>query len=206
MLLAMLSIFTGCARPSRERVFWDWFQKNEAMLFHFEKDQERVFDLLTVQLRKVDPKLTFEFSSIENDRREFTISADGIRAAFPKVEALYAAAPTLPRWKINKFRQRHEPGDISFRGLIVKQSSVLILLSPNGSKADITLFMPEYSETNRDANLSIAFLLLDQALGEYDVETSVGGVAVKSASEAPPAAFPFRELPREFDSLFLRKN
>lgn len=95
--LATLGLSSGSAQVTPEHAFWNWFQKNEATLFDFEKDQERIFDRLSAELQKIDPNLTFEFGPQDNGRREFTISADGIRKAFPAVEKLYAAAPSMPR-------------------------------------------------------------------------------------------------------------
>ena len=60
-------------------------QQNEDAVSDFEKDRERVFDRLEIALHKVDSHLTFEFGPKEDGRREFTISADGIREAFPNI-------------------------------------------------------------------------------------------------------------------------
>src|SRR5215470_7188766 len=73
---------------SKYKNFWKWFLSHEDEMFHFEADQERVFDKLAMALRRVHPDLVFEFSSIQNGRREFVISAAGIKKAFPEVTAL----------------------------------------------------------------------------------------------------------------------
>lgn len=87
-LLAMLGLSGGGKQVTPEQSFWAWFQNNQDFLFDFEKDQERVFDRLATEMHKVNPSLTFEFGPKEDGRREFTISADGIRKAFPAVQAL----------------------------------------------------------------------------------------------------------------------
>jgi hypothetical protein len=92
-LLTVLGWFGRRAGLTPEQAFWNWFQKNEDSLFDFEKNQAEIFDRLSTELHKIDPNLTFEFGPKENDRREFTISADGIRKAFPAVEKLFASAP-----------------------------------------------------------------------------------------------------------------
>jgi hypothetical protein len=204
-LLSAFGFSSGLAQVTPEQAFWNWFQKNEAALFDFEKDRDRTFDRLTAELRKLDPSLTFEFGPKENGRREFTISADGIRKAFPAVEKLYAAAPALPRWKFQKFRQRREPSDISFRGVRVTASGVSVNVTRQGEKADIALFFPGFSEAARETYTGIAFLLLDQALGEYDVETRVGEIRVEGISKASPKAYHLKELPMRFDELFAKK-
>ena len=75
----------GCSQnqDSKEALFWRWFQANETRLFDFEKDQDRVFNELQMQLHRIQPSLTFEFGPKEEGKREFVISADGIKDAFP---------------------------------------------------------------------------------------------------------------------------
>jgi hypothetical protein len=87
--------------------FWNWFVKHEPELFNFdpvrEAERERLFDELACELRKVDPDLAFEFGP-QHTRREFVVSAAGIKRAFPAVVSLVAAAPTLERWWLIAFR------------------------------------------------------------------------------------------------------
>jgi hypothetical protein len=73
------------------------------------------------------------------------MSGDGIKDAFPEVEALYEAAPSA--------------------------ASVTVQLSRNGQLADLTVFIPNCSDPKREAYTTISFLLLDCALVEYDVES-----------------------------------
>src|SRR5262249_42436684 len=170
----------------------------EADLFDFERNQEAIFDRLAAEMHKVHPGLTFEFGPKENDRREFVISADGIRDAFPKVESLYAAAPTMARWKFVKFRPRREPFDIEYAGVSIKANTVSVSLHPDGQKAGLTVFIPGYNEGDHEIYAGIAFLLLDHALGEYDVETRVGFVEVKAPSPGPAQVRSLQELPKAF--------
>ncbi|HEY6181424.1 MAG TPA: hypothetical protein VIW67_04210 [Terriglobales bacterium] len=209
LTLTVLLVFTfSCTRANAapEQAFWQWFQNNESSLFDFEKNREKIFNELSAEMHKVDPSLTFEFGPKENGQREFVISADGIREAFPKVEALYANAPKLPRWKFIKFRPRREPSDISYGGISIKAQSVSVLLVPNGQTADLTIFMPGYTETARSAYTTIAFLFLDEALGEYDVETRVGEVKIDSTSKAPAHTYSLDALPAAFDSVITGKK
>ena len=211
-MLEKLSLFvlaglvvSGCGTKqmnrSREEAFWNWFQSNDERLYYFERDQERVFDLLQSELGKVDKNLTFEIGPIENGRREFIISADGIREAFPKVESLYTAAPQLARWKILKYRPRREPMDIAVGDLRIHCDAVAVDLRPRTDMVDLTMYMPGYSAQTRDQYKRIAFLFLDQALGEYDVETKVGEIELKPRDEAPSSALSLAKLPAAVDRL-----
>ena len=140
MFVSFLGLFGSHAHASPESDFWRWFQRNEADLFDFERDQEAIFDRLAAAMHKVHPSLTFEFGPKENGRREFVISADGIKDAFPKVESLYASAPAMAHWKFVKFRPRREPFDIEYAGISVKADTVSVLLEPDGQKVGLTVF------------------------------------------------------------------
>jgi hypothetical protein len=90
--------------------FWKWFAKHEPKLFNFdfgqEIERERLFDEVGSELQKVDPDLTFEFGPKET-RREFVVSAGGIKRAFPAVASLVAVAPAFERWQFFAFRPLH---------------------------------------------------------------------------------------------------
>lgn len=204
-IMAMFGLFSKQARATPESDFWVWFQKNEASLFDFDKNQEKVFDSLARAMHKVHPSLTFEFGPKENGRREFVISADGIKDAFPKVETLYASAPRMPRWKFIKFRPRREPSEISYGGVSVRAQDVSVSVDTDGPKVGITVFLPEYSKQAHETFAGVAFLLLDQTLGEYDVETRVGFIEVKSSANKTGTAVPLKDLARVFDSFFAKK-
>lgn len=184
-----------------EEKFWKWFRSNESSLFDFEKDQERVFDRIGAEMHKISPYLTFEFGPKENGKREFVISADGIREAFPEVERLYSAAPSLPRWKFIKYRPRRTPLDITYSGVTVRAASVVVEAKAAGQLADLTVFIPGYTQTAHNQYATITYLLLDEALGEYDVETRVGKVNIESATNASKQACSLEALPRTVDAL-----
>ena len=186
-----------------EQNFWSWFQRNDDELFDFEKNQDTTFKNLTTQLHEIEPHLAFEFGPKKDGKREFTISADGIREAFSAVERLYAAAPSLPRWKFLKFRQRRQPSDISYEGVSVKAQSVRVAAKFDGQRANIVVFIPGYTKEPRNSYPGIAFLLLDQALGEYDVETRVGEIKVEASPLALEHTISLEELPKVVDRMFV---
>lgn len=151
-------------------------------------------------MHAVNQHLTFEFGPKIEGRRDFVISADGIREAFTAVEALYAAAPELARWKFIKFRPRRSPCDISTGDITVKASGVRVHLKRYANNVDLTLYIPDFREEASNSFKTIAYLLLDEAIGEYDVETYVGGIAVKHISAASEDTLSLEELPPVFDS------
>ncbi|MCX7747469.1 MAG: hypothetical protein N2645_11375 [Clostridia bacterium] len=192
---------------SKEEKFWHWFKENEENLFYFEKDRDLVFNKLANQLEKVNRDLTFEFGPVsENGKREFVISAGGIRKSFPAVEALCEKAPGFDRWDIVKFRPRRNPiNDIGFANKSVKAEDVYykFFKDEDPNKVGLIIFIKDYKEEEKDIWGQIGFLFLDEALGEYDVETKIGAIVFNGIeSEYFENAQPLKELAHKFDEYF----
>ncbi len=184
--------------------FWNWFTQHERELFDFdprrEAQRERIFDELASELQKVDPELTFEFGP-NAPKREFVISAGGIKRAFPAVVSLAKAAPTLDRWKVTAFRPRRSPNIVEFRGKRVEPKDVQFSLLDNGKTAGIHLFIPGFQENDSDLK-QIGYLLLDETLGEYDVESRLGLIKMLSPeTRTDGVRYPLAELAARFDEL-----
>lgn len=146
--------------------------------------------------------MTFEFGPPKAGRREFVISAGGIREAFPAVSSLVAEAPKLDRWLITAFRPRRTPiNSVQIGETRIDPRTVEFSLRTKGSVIAIQLFIPGFKED--DVTMKrIAYIMLDDALGEYDVETKVGPIQMLP-SESPSATrrYPFAKLPSLFDQL-----
>ena len=212
--LILMGVFSRLlfAGDTKESVFWQWFQQNEVRLFSFEKDRDKVFDDLSNAMKKVHPDLTFEFSPVLKDgHREFVISAGGIKGAFPSVEALYAAAPKMQRWKFVKFRPRRTPiNDLRYAEKKVRAQDVYYLLFRDESpqKVGIMIFLDGYKEDEKKSIWGqIGYLFLDEALGEYDVEMKVGAIVFQSReSKYFERAHRLPELPKDFDDYFAKSK
>jgi len=210
LLMTILALsLMGCSKDqeSKEAIFWHWFQANESRLFDFEKDREKIFDELGNQLHRVRPELTFEFGPQHDGKREFVISADGIKEAFPEVIALADAAPSLSRWKITKFRPRRGfQSPITLNGFRLAPDQVRFTIGPDGDKTGLTLFIDGYDPAEREKFASAIYLMLDQTLGEYDVETKVGFIELEAAStRSASVKQPFASLAASFDR-WLKSN
>ena len=184
-----------------QQAFWKWFLAHEDELLDLEADRERVFDSLHQQLNQVHPDLVFEFGP-KADRREFVISAGGLRGAFPAVSSLVAAAPKLDRWSITGFRPRRTPiNEVKIGKECIDPVDVEFSLLTKDSTIGLRLFIPGFSEENV-AMKHIAYLMLDEALGEYDVETKIGLIQMlPRESPASTKRYPLSELPELFDEL-----
>jgi len=128
--------------------FWKWFNENEGELFDFEVDKERIFDRLASQLRKVDPNLTFEFGPKQAGKREFIVSAGGVKRAFAAVTSLIAKAPNLNRWRITGFRPRRGAFTRRWSSLPRSGASVVWLVSTSaGGAVKVPWYRPAIEET-----------------------------------------------------------
>ena len=188
---------------SPETRFWDWFQQNDDRLFDFERNQESLIEEIVGELHRVQQSLSFEISSVRDGKRQFIISADGKREAFPAVVKLGDKAPSLARWEIIKFRpRRSEPCMVGIGDTSFSSESVQFTLEPENDKIGVTLFLGDREHFDEEVVGYIGFLLLDYTLGEYDVETLVGSVEFvpqDTPSEEKKRFLP--ELPALFDTL-----
>ncbi len=202
IVFTVMSLFNfSFGQSGKEQAFWKWFKTNEARIFEFEKDRDTVFADLAAEMHKINAGLAFEFGPDNDGVREFVISADGNKAIFPVVISLADKAPSMPKWKIIKFRPRREPmREITFDGKRVFSRQISFTVEADGDKAGITLFMEGYEPSGHNTFGSIGFLYLDNCLGEYDVETKVGFVQFKRADERTKLSKqPISELAATFD-------
>lgn len=155
-------------------------------------------------MQEVHPTLTFEFSP-KSTTREFVISADGIKAAFPSVVSLTDAAPSLPGWQVTAFRPRRDPINIVSLGpKKVDARDVQFSLLTDGKTAGLYLFIPGFQESDIDWK-QIGYLMLDEALGEFDVETKLGMIEMLSPGTSTEGIrHPLPELPALFDDLVVQ--
>jgi hypothetical protein len=85
----------------------------------------------------------------------------------------------------------------------VKADDVYCTVEPDGGKAGITVFIRGYEAGQGKIYKGIAFLMLDQALGEYDVETKVGFIQVKPFSaDSKLEKKLIKELTKVFDDFW----
>jgi hypothetical protein len=197
------------SESSSEQIFWAWFLENEEMLLHqqhTDDSRERVLNQVQNALHKIDENLAFEFGPPES-RREFIVSAGGMKSCFPAVLRLKQAQPSLDRWAITYFMPRRDPSStFELGGLKINSRDMVFSLLSRDSDIGLEVFIPEYSDADPSYK-QIGYLFLDQALGEFDVVTKV--FYLRFFASAEPLKFdriPFSELPERFDELYNRLN
>jgi hypothetical protein len=184
ILIIGLTLLYSCAdRRTKEEVFWDWFADRQKD-YYMDSVNTELYNQLSRQLHKVDPGLTFEFSPIHDDgSKELMISAAGIKERFPVVIKLVNKAPTFKKWKIQAFRQRVPDNydRVNYGNLILSYDDIYFRSEKDGDKIGVEFFIKNYKDNNEYGNA--IFLLLDQLLGEYDVETKIGWMENKELNE-----------------------
>lgn len=186
--------------------FWRWFLENEDLLFNIEDNATQLFDALSVELQKINDSVSVEFGPVGVDWvREIVVTAGGVRSAFAAVEDLVDSAPELRRWKVTKFRQREARLlDIEYADIIVKAEDVhyVVVRDSSPTRLGILLFFEGYQEDQKKIFGNIGYLFLDQAIGEYDVETRVGVIEIfDRSSKYFSNARPLDELGEHFDEV-----
>ncbi len=203
----MVGRFRRHSTDVSRRRFWEWFTRNEAALRRVEGGTEKILRELNRELERVATGLTYQFGPVEEGLKEFAVSADGIRDRFTEVIELVSAAPTLPGWRILAFRPRAgTDAVIQMNDVKLPADSLWFTVEPDGDRIGLTLFIPALEQSNHDTLAGATFILLDMALGEYDVETKLGWIEHKPLPPSPAALGlrPFNELPESVDRLSAR--
>lgn len=204
LTIIIIMSFTVFNKESKEDKFWNWFKKNQKIYYSEIENleiREKIFNELSKNLEKINEDLVFEFSPIhENNIREFTISADGIKELFPIVELLIEKSPKLENWKFNAFRQRI-PGDeyeIHYGDLKIGYSDIYYRSENDNGKLGIELNIKNYDGKGQTKNA--IFILLDGLIGEYDVTKKVGWIEWVKLNETEMENLkPIIELRNEID-------
>lgn len=191
--------------------FWKWFEENEAD-FPSTADFDAAYGYeVSGLLDSVKPGLVYEISNPVDGQKEFIISADGISELIPDVKKLVQAAPDLKHWKFIAFRPRVESYEnlaLTFSGYAIDPKQLWCYSQVKDGYFDLVIFHPEYSNANKDAMIHGTLILLDMALGEYDVMT---GIRYIDNEQLPvdrklKGLYPFTELRQVFDAWKARRT
>ncbi|WP_186763763.1 hypothetical protein [Planomicrobium sp. CPCC 101079] len=161
--------------------FWQWFEANGQLYYELPEDKtEKLLYQLDKKIRKVNQDLAWEFSmDLIDGKREFTVSADGIVEAFGDVESLVKAAPELPDFEIIPFRQaREDEFSAECNGIRLTMDDIFYSyeVGEETKLVHLCLYIKGLTPENAEDYISLAFVLLDTAIGEYNVGMHVGEI------------------------------
>ena len=188
--------------PEQIHNFWSWFSKNQSRFSNLEQDRENLVPEIVEHLRQLSQNLTIEVEVPKNGVREMAISADGVEGDFPLVQQLVATAPSMQGWRIIAFRQpsKLEGMELKYPGLTLDVAKMWIMPIEDDHGFDLIIFFPGYSDDKRNLFINGAYVLLDNAIGEYNV---VKGIRTLDFQKLPAAndrkgIVPFVDLPKVF--------
>src|ERR1700677_2463849 len=184
------------------RSLWSWSSSNQSRFCNLEQERENLVPELVEHLRLLSPNLTIEFEAPKNGVREMAISADGVEKDFPLVEQLVAAAPTMQGWHVVAFRQpsKIQGMELKYPGITLDTDRMWMMPIEDDQGFDLIVFFPNYSDDRRNLFINATYVLLDNAIGEYNV---VKGIRTLDFQKLPPVGdrrgiLPFVDLPKVF--------
>lgn len=200
----------------REPEFWPWFQANEARIreaFERREAAPEALQAMTLEIaeafRRVEPNLVFEYGKAEDGVYEFVVSAEGLRESIPRVLATVESAPPVAGWRFIAFRPRNpdfRDVAVSIGGVEIGPESIWYRMAPAGGQVDLVIALQGFDAGNDGPLTQVAFILLDQALGEYDVMTKIRYIDFEALPSDPQRhdLKPLSEIRGDFDAVFPR--
>jgi hypothetical protein len=182
-----------------DHTFWNWFSDEAPSLWTASK-----VDAMQRIQRELERQHHGVFAEIGSDGggRLLVLTADGDRSQFPTVQRLFAARPNVKGWKIVAFRPREAKpfSKIAMNNRDLDPATLRYVARRKNDKLDIKLYVAGYTEGDKEIGL-MGFLALDHTVGEYDVETKLGGIELLPIAQAPAVSRALEELPGEIDAL-----
>jgi hypothetical protein len=192
---AVLVVAVACSTPApvSDR-FWPYFEAHADQLRT--ESLEAAMDQLQVAVEPAHHGVLVELAA-DHDDRTLVLTADGDRAAFSDVQALYAKRPSVPHWTIRAFRQRDPARPLvpiaSGSGASLDPNAIRYVADRANGKLDVALFVPGYDQHQA----KLVDIALDHVIGELDVATKLGAISITTAERVPPIAKPLAELANE---------
>lgn len=190
-------LFRTKATP--HQAFWVWFRKSRLL----NADSREVVAQLGRRAKSIHESIVFEIGPADQRPRELVISADGIRDAIASVEALADAAPPMKDWKIIRFRPRlarFADMHLRYADVTATPDGMRFVAHREDALVDLAIFADWYDDPDHQPD-GPAFIMLDMALGEYDVMCRVGHIEMHPLADAPDHALPWADLRETFDRL-----
>lgn len=156
---------------------------------------------ISAAVAALSPELDWEFGPGTSRRHALAVSAVGSAELRPLVERWRRAAPEDDLFEFHASRQPVPATgwSLEFAGTKVAYDDVLCSLSPDAQRerVDVALHHPAFARAPREA-LRMAFVILDNALGEDDVERWIG--SIQANADAAEASVPLSTLRRRIDA------
>jgi hypothetical protein len=174
---------------NKEKIFWDWFEKNKTKLENFiDSNQEdySIYHELTRELKSYNELLNPELTGDEDGSYCLIVTPDGIREGVEPTTKIIYSAPDIKEWKFFRFRQAKDIFGIKINEVEVDIPDIKIIrkLDLENKGVDITVCFKDYEDANNDFK-SVGFLMLDHVVGEMNMLARVDAVDFLSWDDIP---------------------
>lgn len=193
-------------RPAIER-FWAWWGEHRTAVLEAADagDTDQVTALVRPAVAVIDPDLEWELATGRDARYILIVSGGGKPELRALAERWFVAAPQPDRDVEYAPNRRRNPRLLQST-LVVDDFELPVEELVAGSRfdqrrlrLDVVVHHPLFPLLQQESRLRVAFLALDAALGEDDVERWVGTVEV--SADAPIDAISMSALPAVVDQL-----
>jgi hypothetical protein len=141
-------------------------------------------DEISAHVRRLDPHLAWELAPGRIARHALVVTPEGNPEIRPKALAWLAAAPPAdPVWEYHAARQAGLLHTLAIGGASVDLEDVRAIAGWDATRErlDVRLWHPAFTAVPEAVGRQIAFLFLDNLLGEDDVERWIGSIELLEA-------------------------
>ena len=170
--------------------FWAWWRDEGAASTAAalaEGTPNLVGDAISEQVRRIDPQLAWELAPGSVSEHQLVVTCAGDPALRALAHRwLLAALPADATWSFSDQRPPAQDPEAlplsSEGGPDIGFSEVQLSARRTGNRFDVVVHHPAFPSLPKEARLQVAFLALDGAPGETDVELWIGTVEVAESS------------------------
>ena len=185
--------------------FWAWFAARAKSLTW--PPPHELVDEIGERIHAIDPGLAFELSNSETI--VLAISAAGMAELFERVEEIVAAAPAFDHVRVVAFRQRGKIADATLGlpdGGELSCDDIWFRVVTASDPVELELYVRGFPAESPGQMQEAVYLLLDNALGEFDVVKHIAGIDWHELPKDPvrAALSPLKDLPAQFDRALKR--
>ena len=176
--------------PLPETAFWNWFaERSDAFREEVPPDLEAE---MRRRLHTIHRDLAPEIipPRHEGEDYELVLTARGVLEGFAAVVRTALAAPAVPGWRVTPFIPRSdEPLEVQVGEHVVLTADDYWFTGHRaGDRAHVQIYHDPTLDLPEETLYGIAFLLIDNAIGEYAAATRLGEIGMHHAAPRTPHA------------------
>jgi len=187
--------------------FWRWFEAHLSDFTALTDSTGGFWDVALAALKRLDKHLWFEMSRPDDDDREFIVTAEGHKEAFPLVEALVARAPKIGGWQFIALKPPMGfDFETTYEGILFDPRAMWFLPLNSSSRPEelgLRIGVPNYTPALKRQAGNAVLVILDTALGERAAALDIQHVEVSALPPSPESEgyIELHELPNYIEWL-----